>query len=59
MQNHNNKPNKDRKDRTTLSVDKDILQKFKEYCKGKGMKISSKIELFMIDEIKNYDGHKK
>ena len=56
MQNNKN-PNK--KGRTTLSVDRDVLQKFKNYCRGKGMKLSSKIELFMISEIKNYERHRK
>ena len=33
--------------RTTISIDKNVLKKFKEYCKERGMKLSPKIELYM------------
>lgn len=47
------------KQRTTISIDRDILRQFKEYCKERGMKLSPKIELFMSLEIKNYERKKK
>lgn len=36
----------------TISVDKDVYEKFASYCRDKGMKVSSKINLMMKDVIK-------
>lgn len=47
------------KKRTTISIDQDILNKFKDYCKNQGMKLSPKIELFMASEILAYEKTKK
>jgi len=41
------------KKRTTISIDRDVLKKFKLYCKEKGMKLSPKIELFMVSELQD------
>ncbi|GAH15422.1 unnamed protein product, partial [marine sediment metagenome] len=30
-----------------LTIDKDILKEFKEYCKKKGMKVSSRVGILM------------
>lgn len=41
------KDEKDKKIKITLSVDRNIFRKFKEYCGERGMKVSSKVELMM------------
>jgi len=40
------------KQRINLSIEKKIHEKFQAYCKQRGMKVSSKVELFMIEELK-------
>lgn len=40
------------KQRMTLSIDEEIYKKFKEYCEQHGMKMSSKVELYMREELK-------
>lgn len=47
------------KQRTTISIDKEILRQFKEYCKERGMKLSPKIEIYMAYEIKKNEKQKK
>lgn len=42
----------DKKIKVTLSVDGDSFRNFKEYCKKRGMKVSSKIDLMIKDELK-------
>ena len=42
------------KTRITISVDKNILKKFKNACKDDGTKVSTKIEKFMADYIDKY-----
>lgn len=37
----------------TLSVNKKILQKYKEYCEGRGIIISKQVEKFMGKELEN------
>ena len=37
----------------TLSINKDILEKFKEVCKTKGIIISKQVEMFMEKQLKN------
>jgi len=45
------KAEKDKKMKITLSVDRNIFKKFRGYCESKGMKISSKVELMMREEV--------
>lgn len=40
------------KEKITLTVEKDIRKKFAEYCKERGMKVSSKVEILMKEELK-------
>lgn len=35
------------KKRINLSIDAEIYKEFKDYCEQRGMKVSSKIELYM------------
>jgi antitoxin component of RelBE/YafQ-DinJ toxin-antitoxin module len=41
------------KSKITLTIDEDILKKFKKYCNERGMKVSSKIELLIKKVIDN------
>jgi len=43
------------KKRINLTIDKEIYQNFKKYCEKRGMKVSSKIELYMKKELNEYD----
>ena len=36
-----------------MTIDKDVFNNFKTYCKQNGMKVSTKVELLMKDSIKN------
>ena len=36
----------------TLSINKDILQKYKKYCEKEGLIISKQVEKFMNNELK-------
>jgi antitoxin component of RelBE/YafQ-DinJ toxin-antitoxin module len=38
--------------RVSLSIDEQTYKKFQEYCEQNGMKMSSKIELFIKDFLK-------
>ena len=46
------------KKKTTISIDEDILNRFKVYCREMGMKLSPKVELFMTTELKEYEKRK-
>jgi antitoxin component of RelBE/YafQ-DinJ toxin-antitoxin module len=37
----------------SMTIDEEVFEDFKEYCKQNGMKISTKVELLMKDGIKN------
>ena len=39
-------------DKLTISVDKKIKDKYKEFCEKNGLKIGKQIELFMKQELK-------
>lgn len=41
------------KQRISLTIDKEVYQKFLKYCKERGMKISSKVEVMIKKELKN------
>lgn len=41
------------KKKITITIDEDIFESFKSYCKQHGMKISTKVELLMKDSVKN------
>ena len=36
-----------------MTIDEQVFENFKDYCKQNGMKISTKVELLMKDSIKN------
>jgi hypothetical protein len=40
----------------TLSVDEDIYEKYKDFCKKKGWLISRQFEIMMEEQLKNKDG---
>ena len=40
------------KDKLTISVDKEIKDKYKEFCERNGLKIGKQIEIFMENELK-------
>jgi len=44
---------KEGNDKLTISVDKSVKDKYKEFCDKRGLKIGKQIELFMKDELKN------
>ena len=37
--------------KVTLSLSPDVLDKFKKYCEKRGMKVSSKVELMIKEEL--------
>jgi antitoxin component of RelBE/YafQ-DinJ toxin-antitoxin module len=39
------------KKRINISVDEEVFQKFKEYCDERGMKVSTKIQRMMEEEM--------
>lgn len=43
---------KKEKDKLTISVDKEIKDKYKEFCEKNGLKIGKQIEIFMENELK-------
>ncbi|MEK6932838.1 MAG: hypothetical protein AABW56_03540 [Nanoarchaeota archaeon] len=43
------------KQKISLTVEEEIYQKFLEYCKERGMKVSSKVEIMMKEELKKKD----
>ena len=46
-------------DKLTISVDKKIKDKYKEYCDEEGLKIGKQIEKFMKEELKKKSGGEK
>ena len=40
-------------DKLTISVDKNIKDKYKEFCDKQGLKIGKQIELFMMKELED------
>ncbi|MEA2036847.1 MAG: hypothetical protein U9O94_05025 [Nanoarchaeota archaeon] len=36
-----------------MTIDKDVYDTFKEFCRQNGMKVSTKVELLMRDSAKN------
>ncbi len=42
---------KDNKIKVTLSLSPEVINNFKNYCKKRGMKVSSKVELMIKDEL--------
>ncbi len=43
------------KQRINITIDKNLIKKFQEYCKKRAMKVSSKIELLIGEELKKSD----
>ncbi len=41
------------KKRINITIDDKLVEQFQDYCKKNAMKVSSKIELLIKDEIKN------
>lgn len=39
------------KERITISIDKKIIKKYKDYCKKKGLKVSPQVELFIKSQL--------
>lgn len=39
-------------DKLTISVNKSIKDKYKEFCEEEGLKIGKQIEKFMVEELK-------
>ena len=46
-------------DKLTVSVDKAIKDKYKEFCEEHGLKIGKQLELFMAKELKTLGKGKK
>lgn len=42
-------------DKLTISVDKEIKEKYKEFCEERGLKIGKQIELFMQRKLKKME----
>ncbi len=42
-------------DKLTISVNKDIKDRYKEFCEEEGLKIGKQIEKFMFNELKKQD----
>lgn len=40
------------KERANFTIDSNLLREFREYCKKNGMKMSSKMEQYMREELK-------
>lgn len=41
------------KTKVSMTIDKDVYDQFRNYCKQNGMKVSSKVELLMKETVKN------
>jgi antitoxin component of RelBE/YafQ-DinJ toxin-antitoxin module len=41
------------KKKISMTIDEDVFESFKNYCKKNGMKISTKVELLMKETVKN------
>ena len=37
----------------SLTVEEDVYSRFKEYCKKNGMKVSTKVEIMMTEQMKD------
>ena len=44
---------KNNKDKLTISVDKEIKNKYKQFCEKNGLKVGKQIEIFMENELKD------
>jgi len=40
------------KKRINITIDEKLIKKFQQYCKDRGMKVSSKIELMIKKELR-------
>jgi hypothetical protein len=38
-----------------MTIDDEVFRSFRDFCKQRGMKISSKVELLMQDSVKNHN----
>ena len=47
------------KQKVTLSIDREIYRKYKQWCEDNAIMLSKKIELFMRDELKKAERMKK
>ncbi|MEM4756380.1 MAG: hypothetical protein QW594_04595 [Candidatus Woesearchaeota archaeon] len=45
------------KQKISMTIDQDVFEQFKVYCKKNGMKISTKVESMMRDTLKNTSLH--
>lgn len=43
------------KQRINITIDENLIKEFQEYCKKRAMKVSSKIELLIEEELKKSD----
>lgn len=41
------------KEKVSMTIDKEVYDQFRVYCKNNGMKISTKVELLMKETIKD------
>jgi hypothetical protein len=41
------------KRKVSITIDDEVFRSFRDFCRQNGMKISSKVELFMKDSVKN------
>ncbi|MDP3026166.1 MAG: CopG family transcriptional regulator [Nanoarchaeota archaeon] len=41
------------KKRINITIDEKLIKNFQEYCRDKGMKVSTRIELLVKEDIKN------
>ena len=41
------------KQKISLTIDKDVMIRFREYCKDNGMKLSPRIELLIKKDLEN------
>ncbi|MGM5485143.1 MAG: hypothetical protein ACQEP1_04700 [Nanobdellota archaeon] len=41
------------KKKISMTIDEEVFEAFKEYCKTNGMKISTKVESLMRESLKN------
>ena len=41
------------KQKISMSIDEEVYNNFKDYCKRNGMKVSTKVELLMKDSVQN------
>lgn len=47
------------KQKVTLSIDREIYKKYKQWCEDNAIMLSKKIELFMQDELEKAEKFKK